>query len=402
MAENGKYTANPYYRFFREARFPMALATIDGSIIKANADFRRLYQSIWGAPLSSAQGSFQDMLARCDAPEFSRVFSELTGGLLNWVELEDLLEDYKGENHWLRIVAWIISASPDAPKEVQGPFIGIIIREETKERQQERRLREGKATAEEAVEARGRFLANMSHEIRTPIQTIIGMIELLQDTRLDREQTEYARQVKFSAEVLLSLINDILDYSKIEAGKMELEYTDFDLGETIEQAVEMIAMEAHKKDLEIIEDIPPETDIIIKGDPNKFRQIVINLVKNAVKFTKEGSVVISARLEELNGKEAVRVAVADTGIGISEENRKQLFSTFFQGDPSNTRRFGGTGLGLSISHNLVELMRGTIEMVPNEGGGSIFRFIIPLERSDQTKTPLALPAGAGGKMLVVD
>ncbi|MDR1211775.1 MAG: hypothetical protein LBK40_06045, partial [Spirochaetaceae bacterium] len=367
MAETSKPAANPYFRFFREARFPMALSDIEGHIIKANGEFHRLYHSIWGAPFGFAREPFQDMLARRNVPEFSAVILELRDKTLAWAEEEYLLDDYRGDSHWLRIIAWIIGAVPGVPEGIEGPFIGIIIREETKERQQERRLRESKANAEEAVEAKGRFLANMSHEIRTPIQTIIGMTELLQDTSLDREQAEYSRQVKFSAEVLLSLINDILDYSKIEAGKMELERIEFDLAETIEQAVEMISMEAHKKGLEIIEDLPPETDILIRGDPNKFRQIVINLVKNAVKFTREGSVVISARLLEADGKETVRVAVADTGIGIPEENRKQLFSTFFQGDPSNTRRFGGTGLGLSISRNLVELMKGNLEMVPNEG-----------------------------------
>ncbi|MDR1178138.1 MAG: response regulator, partial [Spirochaetaceae bacterium] len=402
MPENARPASNPYYRFFREARFPMALSDIEGHIIKANGEFHRLYHSIWGSPLGFAREPFQDMLARRNVPEFSAVVLELRDGTLNWAEEEYLLDDYRGDSHWLRIITWIISAIPGVPEGVEGPFIGIIIREETKERQHERRLRESKANAEEAVEAKGRFLANMSHEIRTPIQTIIGMTELLQDTSLDREQTEYSRQVKFSAEVLLSLINDILDYSKIEAGKMELERIDFDLAETIEQAVEMIAMEAHKKGLEIIEDLPPETSILIKGDPNKFRQIVINLVKNAVKFTREGSVIISARLAGQDGKEAVRVAVADTGIGVPEENRKQLFSNFFQGDPSHPRRFGGTGLGLSISRNLVELMKGTLEMVPNDGGGSVFRFTIPLERSGQTKTPLALPAGVGRRILVVD
>ncbi|MDR1429261.1 MAG: response regulator, partial [Spirochaetaceae bacterium] len=380
----------------------MALADIEGHIIKANEEFRRLYHGIWGVPLGFARETFQDMLARRNVPEFSAVVQELRGGTLNWAEVEYLLDGHDGNNRWLRIIAWLISGIPGAPEGIQGPFIGIIIREETKERQHERRLREGKANAEEAVEAKGRFLANMSHEIRTPIQTIIGMTELLQDTSLDREQAEYSRQVKFSAEVLLSLINDILDYSKIEAGKMELEHTEFELAETIEQAVEMISMEAHKKDLEMIVDLPPGTDILIQGDPNKFRQIVINLVKNAVKFTRKGGVTISGRLLDLDGKEAVRVAVADTGIGVPEENRKQLFSTFFQGDPSNTRRFGGTGLGLSISRNLVELMKGVIEMVPNEGGGSVFRFTIPLERSARTKAPLALAPGTGGRVLVVD
>jgi len=258
----------------------------------------------------------------------------------------------------------------------------------------------GEKQAEKSREAQNKFLVHISHEIRTPIQTIIGMNELLSDTRLDREQAEYCQQIKFSAEVLLSLINDVLDYSKIEAGKMDLENIDFDLEQLIEQSVDMIAMEAHKKDLAIATNIPLETNIIIKGDPGKFRQVILNLVKNAVKFTAKGTVAITTSLTD---RDILRVSVADTGIGIDEEIRPRLFSKFMQSNASNTRYFGGTGLGLAISRNLVELMKGRIEMVPNPGGGSIFRFDLPIERSRTKPLPLPLPEKDGKlKILVVD
>jgi signal transduction histidine kinase/CheY-like chemotaxis protein len=278
-------------------------------------------------------------------------------------------------------VVWRLQGSEDAGTGGRGPFFGIILHDLTKEWHEEKRLKKIILNAEAATEAKSLFLANMSHEIRTPIQTIIGMTELLQDTRLDQEQAEYSRQVKFSAEVLLSLINDILDYSKIEAGKMELENIDFDLEWAVEQAVEMISLEAHKKGLEITLNISPDAGIIIRGDPYKFRQIVINLVKNAVKFTGRGGVLIMVRLTMLDGGEAVRVSVADTGVGVPTESQGQLFTTFFQADSSHTRRFGGTGLGLAISRNLVELMRGNIGMIPNRPNGSIFHFTVPVERA---------------------
>ncbi|MCL2129039.1 MAG: response regulator [Treponema sp.] len=314
--------------------------------------------------------------------------------------------------NWFNVHAWCIEKIPD--KESRGLLsrsgayqkdwlIGLVLDDYTLVRQEEKKLLLGKEIAEKAMEAKDQFLANMSHEIRTPIQTIIGMLELLQETNLDREQTEYSRQVRFSADVLLSLINDILDYSKIEAGKMDFENIDFDLEQIIEQAVDMIAMEAHKKNLYIATRIPPETNLIIRGDPSKFRQIVINLVKNAVKFTIKGGIIVTLKLSSLMGKEAVHVSVEDTGIGVNEETRPKLFTTFMQADVSNTRRFGGTGLGLAISHNLVNLMKGNIEMVPNKGEGSIFRFSIPLERSRENPEELPPPERNGKlRILIVD
>ncbi|MDR1903144.1 MAG: response regulator [Treponema sp.] len=434
-----------YSRLFRTSVVAMAVLDMEGRIFVSNRRFEELCRSFHVIPpvknIEKRCFSIEELLDLEGGFRFDNFFARIISGSADSISYHLPLrlkgslkparvQDESEASHWLKIYAWIIKKNEEL--EESGPFIGLIIEDHTGKRQQELRLLEDKEIAEKAMEAKSQFLANTSHEIRTPIQTIMGMIELLQDTRLDHEQAEYCRQVKFSADVLLSLINDILDYSKIEAGKMELEHIDFDLAETVEQAVEMISLEAHKKGLEIVVDIPLDANIVIVGDPNKFRQIVINLVKNAVKFTQQGGVVIRAGLVYLSGegasggnadpqpdmqlpsavnsggaalqREAIRVSVADTGIGISEEKRAQLFTTFMQADASNSRRFGGTGLGLAISRNLVELMGGVIEMEPNKEGGSIFRFTVPLERSSTGRSTRPLKTIRGDKIrtLIVD
>jgi signal transduction histidine kinase/CheY-like chemotaxis protein/HPt (histidine-containing phosphotransfer) domain-containing protein len=379
----------------------MAVAGIDGVILVGNSSFNRLFHSLRGSADTEAAGSSFDFLSVYDLVRLANLLSKLSSGAAKNVDFRTPFRDSQGHIHWFNLKGWLISedvTQPPDSAEWRGPLIGIIIDDETRKRENEEKLLADNHTAEQAMEAKSRFLATMSHEIRTPIQTIIGMAELLQDTKLNHEQAEYVRQEKFSAEVLLALINDILDYSKIEAGKMELERVEFDLAEVVEQAVQMISMEAHKKDLEIAAAIPPETRIRITGDPGKFRQVVINLVKNAVKFTSRGSVVVSVSIygNDENGKN-ITVRVADTGIGIPEESRARLFSSFVQADASHSRRFGGTGLGLAISRSIVELMGGTIGIEPNvefdrraggtgedsslesESGGSVFFFTVPLE-----------------------
>ena len=397
-----------YRRYFSESNVAMAVLDSGGSILIANDKFETLLESLSFGAADNAAGSgrgvrissITDILNPLQVSMFWDSLRPVISEKQRQIVFESSFNSRNGDDlilHWIKFHAWRIDNVLPS-----GFLIGLNLEDYTLARQEEKKLLEGKEIAEKAMEAKSQFLANMSHEIRTPIQTIIGMTELLQDTHLDHEQTEYSRQVKFSAEVLLSLISDILDYSKIEAGKMELEHIDFDLEQIVEQAVEMIALEAHKKGLGIATNIPLETGVMAVGDPSKFRQIVINLAKNAVKFTREGGVLVSLELPK-SPKETVRVSVADTGIGISEDARVRLFSTFMQADVSNTRRFGGTGLGLAISRNLVELMKGRIEMVPNEGGGSIFRFEIPLEKSAKKPEPLPPPERGGMlRILVVD
>ena len=399
MENRKKPDLNLYLGFFNESDAAMAILDSEGKILAANRKYENLIDSL--SP--SRSGSSVPARLPADTTLFSSSLLPLFTGKHNYAFFEYPLQLRRnGEEiiHWFNVHAWRIK---DLGTESHGPLIGLSLEDNTLVKQEEKRLLQDKIIAEKAMEAKAKFLASMSHEIRTPIQTIIGMTELLFDTRLDHEQAEYSRQVKFSAEVLLSLVNDILDYTKIEAGKMNLEHISFNLEQIVEQAVEMIALEAHKKGLCIATSIPLDTSIIIRGDPGKFRQVVINLVKNAVKFTDKGSIIVSLALAELAGKEAIRVSVADTGIGVNEEARKKLFSNYMQSDVSNTRRFGGTGLGLAISRELVELMGGRIEMVPNEGGGSVFRFDIPLERSPGAGAPLPPPERNGKlKILVVD
>jgi PAS domain S-box-containing protein len=372
-----KWAADELEMFFRLSADLLCVASLDGYFLRVNP----AWANVFGYDDATLKASpFLDFVHPDDRAATVDAVSVLTTGT-RLINFENRYRARDGSYRWLEWTA--------APFVDQG-VIYAAARDVTDRKRADEALKESSAhlqhlvaeldvarkTAEAAAAAKGEFLANMSHEIRTPMNAVIGMTDLALRTRLTPQQREYIRTANQSAEALLSILNDILDLSKIEAGRLTLDHVPFGLRDTVEDAVRLFAPRADEKRLELACHIPPDVPEALIGDPGRLRQVLINLVGNAVKFTDAGDVVVEVQAKHVTDAAAtLEFTIADTGIGIAPDKQWTIFGAFVQADSSTTRRFGGTGLGLTISADLVERMGGRIWVTSEEGRGSQFRFV---------------------------
>ncbi|HKV04997.1 MAG TPA: response regulator [Candidatus Acidoferrales bacterium] len=329
------------------------MVEIYGFSLSSESPYKQWSRAVYPDDLPAAEGALQKVMAEKGRAAVDFRIVRPDGAIRHLSAAEGVVLDELGK------VARIIGVNIDV----------------TNRKKAEADLQRTKEEAEAANRAKSEFLANMSHEIRTPMNGIMGMTELVLDTELDSEQREYLNLAKVSADSLLSLINDILDYSKIEAGKLDIDAINFNLGDCLGDTMRTLSLRAHQKGLELAFEIEPNVPDSIIGDPGRLRQIILNLVGNAIKFTEQGEVVLSVQLvSHVQDDLQLRFTVKDTGIGISVENQSAIFEAFKQADGSMTRRYGGTGLGLTISSRLVGLMGGRIWVESVLGEGSRFHF----------------------------
>src|SRR2546421_773087 len=377
------------------ASTPVAIAVLDDE--RAVRSVNAAFETLFGYTAAEVVGASIDGLI---VPESLRTQSSdlearARSGDIVRVEVERRRKD--GRLIQVRLSAAAVKAT------AEGALVALY--EDISDRKAaEQAMRAARDLAERVARARSAFLANMSHEIRTPMNAVLGFVELVLDTDLQVEQRRALELVRSSSEALLTILNDILDYSKIEAEHLELESIPFDLPKVVHATATLLAVRAREKHLELTVDVPPDVPQMVRGDPTRLRQVLMNLIGNAIKFTEQGEVDVSASIIQRDGdRAAVQFRVRDTGIGISEDQLGTIFQEFTQADASMTRRYGGTGLGLAISRRLVALMAGELAVTSEVGRGSEFSFALtfPLEAGAQATARAAVSLG-GRRLLVVD
>jgi PAS domain S-box-containing protein len=372
---------------------PILVLTREHTILRVNPSFEQIMghgrDVVLGRPLSALVDHEED-LGVLDS-FLTRVFA----GERSVVEVRMLRLD--GTSIWVRLTGTASSGAQIGGAILMGEDVTAQVA--TREA-----LEAARVAAEQSVRAKTMFLASMSHEIRTPMNGVMGMLELLLDTDLDEQQMEWADVLRTSADDLLTILNDILDVSKIEAGQLRLELIDFDLPKQLGETARTFAPRAVQQGIELVLDVAPEVPHFVRGDPVRIRQILNNLLSNALKFTHEGEVTLAARGVRVGGVDAVRLSVRDTGIGIPEDKREQIFEEFSQADASTTRKYGGTGLGLAICRRLVGMMDGTLEVASEEGRGSVFTVVVPFPVAASPVEPAGRPTAPlrQRRVLVID
>jgi PAS domain S-box-containing protein len=382
-----------YRLLFQRNMAGVVRTTLDGRVIDCNQSFAQILG--YSSPAEVLQHSAQEFYGETGGRDalLARLKEHKA---VTFYEL--CLRRKDGSRVWVLENSNLVESNNGAPPEIEGTLIDI-----TERKRAEEEWRQAKEAAEAANRAKSEFLANVSHEIRTPLNGVVGMTELALETILSPEQREYLEAIKSSAASLLSVINDILDFSKIEARKLELDSVEFRLPDTLGEALKPLAISAQQKGVEVCLEISAAVPEVLHGDPERLRQVIVNLVGNATKFTEQGEIVLAVeRLDGDLGNLCLHFSVRDTGIGIPPEKHRMVFEPFAQADGSIKRKFNGTGLGLTICARLVEMMGGKIWMESEGGKGSTFHFTACFRAAAPRRDEAALPDLHGQSILVVD